>query len=84
MGRLDDTIAAKELQLTAARAAYLKALESGDVESYQFDSREGKQATTLRSPSVLGKIVRDLEAELERLYKRRDGGGLCYLRLNRG
>jgi len=76
-------INAKEAQLAIAQAAFEKALDSSDVESYQFDSKEGKQATTLRSPSVLSKLINDLEAQLERLYRRLNGTGLVSLNLRR-
>lgn len=82
--RLTAAISLKETQLAAANAAYTAALGSGDVESYQFDSKEGKQSTTLRSPSVIAKEVSRLEQELERLYRRLNGGGIVNLTLRRG
>ena len=81
--RLTATLAVKEQQLTLVQAAYTKALESGDTESYKFDSREGKQETVLRSPSVLSKEIRILEAEINRLYNRLDGTGLVNMNLRR-
>lgn len=81
--RIQATLSIKEAQLSAAQAAYLKALESGDTESYLFDSREGKQSTTLRSPSVLSKEIRQLESEIERLYRRLSGTGLVNMNLRR-
>jgi len=81
--RLQATLAVKEEQLSLAQAAYSKALESGDTESYLFDSREGKQSTTLRSPSVLSKEIRQLEADIDRLYRRLAGTGLVNMNLRR-
>lgn len=82
--RITAQITTKEAQLAAANDAYLAALGSGDIESYQFDSKEGKQATTLRSPTVLLKAIRELESQLERLYRRLDGTGVVNLNLRRG
>lgn len=76
-------ISTKETQLAAANEAYLKALQSGDTESYSFDSKEGKQSTTLRSPTVLAKTISQLEAELNRLYRRIEGGGVVNMNLRR-
>jgi hypothetical protein len=81
--RIQASITAKESQLALARTAYETALASGDTESYLFDSREGKQSTTLRSPSVLAKQVSQLEAEIERLYRRIEGGGIVNMNLRR-
>lgn len=81
--RIKAKIALKESQLAAANAAYLQALGSADVESYKFDSREGKQETTLRSPSVILKQIEMLESDLDRLYRRLEGGGIISFNLRR-
>lgn len=81
--RIKAKITAKEAQLTSAQAAYTAALASADVESYQFDSREGKQSTTLRSPSVIAKEIERLESDLDRLYRQLEGGGLVSMNLRR-
>ena len=83
LARINAQIALKEAQLDTANTALIAALGSGDVESYSFDSKEGEQATKLRSPSVLEKIVSNLENQLNRLYNRRDGRGLVNLNLRR-
>jgi hypothetical protein len=82
--RIEAQIATKEAQLAAANTAYTAALGSGDVESYSLDTKEGKQATTLRSPAVLLKAIQQLESEINRLYRRLEGGGICNLNLRRG
>ena len=81
--RIQASIDAKEAELTAARASYLSALESGDTESYMLDTREGKQSTTLRSPSVLRKEIQALESDLNRLYNRLSGSGIVNMNLRR-
>lgn len=73
-----------QAQLDVANVAYTAALTSGDMESYVFDSREGKQATTLRSPSVLRKEIEALESRIARLTRRLTGAGLVNLNLRRG
>lgn len=83
MTRIQASITAKESQLALARTAYERLLTDGDTESYLFDSREGKQATTLRSPSVLAKEITRLEAEIDRLYRRASGTGLVNMNLRR-
>lgn len=69
-------IASKEAFLTTARATYQKALESGDIVSYDFQSGEGRQRTDLRSPTVLGEEVTRLEREIRRLKNKLNGGGV--------
>lgn len=81
--RLATTLAIKESQLALAQEAYAKALGSADTESYLFDSREGKQQTTLRSPSVISKEIRQLETDIERLYRRLSGTGIVNMNLRR-
>lgn len=76
-------IATKETQLELANTAYSAALASGDTESYLFDSKEGKQSTTLRSPSVLFSQIQRLEADLDRLYRRLSGTGVITMNLRR-
>lgn len=82
--RIIERITAKEIQLAAANAAYDLAIGSSDVESYSLDTKEGKQATTLRSPTVLQKIIQQLENEIDRLYRKLDGGGIVNMNLRRG
>jgi hypothetical protein len=72
-----------ETQLDAANAAYTAALGSGDVESYTFDSNEGKQSTTLRSPSVIFTQIQNIQSQITRLENRLYGRGLVNLNLRR-
>lgn len=81
--RWQTTLATKEALLVLAYEAYNKALGSADTESYLFDSREGKQQTTLRSPSVIYNEIRHLESEIERLYRRLSGTGIVSMNLRR-
>lgn len=81
--RIRAKLARKETQLEAAYTAYEAALASADTESYVFDSKEGKQATTLRSPTVIQSQISALEQEIERLYGRLNGTGLVTLNLRR-
>lgn len=81
--RIKARIVTKEAQLTAARTAYDAALASADTESYKFDSREGRQETVLRSPSVIAREIDRLESEIDRLYRKLEGGGLVSLNLRR-
>lgn len=81
--RIIASITTKEAQLIVANAAYDAALSSADVEGYELDTKEGRQRTSLRSPSVISKEIARLESELERLYRRLEGGGLVNLNLRR-
>lgn len=83
LARIQAQITVKEAQLAVANEAYLKALGSADTESYTFDSKEGKQATTLRSPSVISNEIKKIEAELNRLYNRLSGTGIVNMNLRR-
>ena len=80
--RILSQIATKEAQLTAANTALTEALGT-DVQSYSFDSGEGKQSTTRRKLKELQDAVRGLEAELDRLYRRINGSGLVTMNLRR-
>ena len=84
VARINAQIATKEAQLAAANAAYTASLESSDTESYTLDTKEGKQSTTLRSPTVIKKQINELESDLDRLYRRLNGSGLVNMNLRRG
>jgi hypothetical protein len=69
--------------LVLAYAAYESALTDGDVSKYRLDTHEGEQETALRSPDVLLKQINSLEATLERLYRKLEGGGIVNMALRR-
>ena len=75
-------ISTKETQLTAANTMLTEALAT-DVQSYSFDSGEGKQSTTRRKISEIQQTIRSLEAELDRLYRRINGTGIVTMNLRR-
>lgn len=81
--RVRAQIAKLEPLLTLAYTAYTAALGEADVESYKFDSKEGSQQTSMRSPSVVLKQIDMLESQLSRLYRRLEGGGLVNMNLRR-
>ena len=81
--RIQASIVKLEAQLVLANAAYDLALGSADVQAYEFDSKEGRQETTLRSPSVIAKEIDRIEAKLDRLYRRLEGGGIVNMNLRR-
>lgn len=81
--RITAQIATKEAQLAAANAAYLDALTNAEVSSYKLDTGEGSQMVSRRNPTQLQKVINQLEAEIERLYRRLNGSGLCNMNLRR-
>jgi hypothetical protein len=81
---IEAQLAILQTQLDAANTAYTVALGSGDVESYTFDSNEGKQSTTLRSPTVIFKQIEAIQSRIDRLTRRLTGAGLVNLNLRRG
>lgn len=84
LARIQAQITAKEAQLAAANDAYTAALTDGHIQSYKFDSGEGSQQTTRRRPSDLAAEVNRLEQDLNRLYRRIDGGsGVVTMNLRR-
>lgn len=83
VARIQAQITAKEAALTSANAAYLAALEAGEAHSFMLDTGEGKQAVTHRDPAKLYEMVRLLERDLDRLYRRLNGGGVHTMRMQR-
>ena len=84
--RIRARIAQKEVQLTAANAAYDASLADGDVSKYRLDTgggAGGEQEVALRSPSVLLQQIQILESQLDRLYRQLEGGGLVNMNLRR-
>jgi len=76
-------IAAKQAQLDAANTAYLAALSHSEVETYSFDSGEGKQMTKRRSPEELSREISLIESQINRLTNRLYGRGLINMNLRR-
>jgi hypothetical protein len=81
--RIQLQIATKELQLEAANNSLTAALGNAEVQTYQFDSGEGRQSTTRRKPEEIIRVIRQLESEIERLYRRLSGSGLVNMNLRR-
>lgn len=71
-----------EAQLVTLETTIDNSLESG-IENYSFDSGEGKQATKYRSLDSLFKARDNLEAKLEKLYRRLNGGNIVNMNLRR-
>lgn len=71
-------------QLTVARTAYTQSLTNADVQSYFFDSGEGKQSATRRKPKEIRDEIEALERQIAQLEQRlRPGGGILSMRLRR-
>lgn len=81
--RIQAQIATKEAQLTAANTAYDEALRNSEVQSYMLDTGEGKQATTRRKPAEIYTQIKQLESDLNRLYRRLGGTGIVSVTLRR-
>lgn len=63
---------------------YIKAITSGNIESYSFDSGAGKQSTTYRNPEEIRQQISKLEKDLEWNYRKiSQGGGLVNFNLRR-
>ena len=76
-------IVRKQAQLDSAYDALDEALKNAEIQSYQFDSGEGKQATTRRKPEELQKMISMLESDIARLYNRLSGKGVVNMSLRR-
>lgn len=72
-----------ETLITAAEAALTSALETGDVESYTFDSGEGSQRTKYRSLEDIQKNLDWLYSRLDFITRRLNGTGIVNLNLRR-
>ncbi len=73
----------KEAQLLKAETAYDTLLDSGDIESYSFDSGEGRQSTKRRALDSLEKTIDRLEAQIDALVRRLQGTGIMNITLSR-
>lgn len=81
--RIVAQINTKQAQLEAANAAYTAALSNVEIQTFRFDSGEGSQSTTRRKPAEISSEITRLESELNRLYRRLDGGGIVNMNLRR-
>lgn len=54
-----------------------------EVESYSFDSGEGRQQTKFRSISEVVKEITKIEAEIERLYREIEGTNIVSVNVRR-
>lgn len=77
-------IAQLEAALTALDAAYLSSIGSSEIESYTFDSGEGRQQTKRRSPKEIRDEMSYIKAKLDQAKRRlTPGGGNKSLNLRR-
>jgi hypothetical protein len=81
--RIVTAITTKETQLAAVNAAYLESLTNAEIQTFTFDSGEGKQSTTRRKPGELADAINRLESEINRLRRRLTGGGIVNMNLRR-
>jgi len=70
-------------QLAKADAAYDMLLEKGDIESYSFDSGDGRQTAKRRKLEEIEKTIKSIEARLDAIKRRLSGFGLTTLSLRR-
>lgn len=68
-------------QLTAANAAYTDGLSK--LESYGFESADGKQSAKRRSLDELWKQIEKITAEIDRIDVRLNGGGIVGMEVSR-
>ena len=73
----------KTAQRDAANATLLAAAGNAEVESYSFDSGEGKQTTKRRKPEDIHRLVRELDSEILRIQNRLGGQGVVNMNLRR-
>lgn len=75
-----------EAALAILDASYLSAVANIEVETYKFDSGEGYQQTTRRSPEDIQKQIDNIEAKLSHVINELAGVGIVnvQLRRNRG
>lgn len=81
--RIEAQIATKTAQLEAINTAYLAALTNSEISTYKIDTGEGSEMVSRRNPAQLLVVINRLETEIDRLYRRLDGTGLCNMNLRR-
>lgn len=70
-------------QLTAAQTAYKAALANSEVQSYFFDSGEGKQSGTRRKPAEIRKEIESIKSDIASLTQKLNGTGIVRMNLRR-
>ena len=84
--RIQARITRLEALLVLAYASYEAAITDGNISKYRLDTgggAGGEQETALRSPAILLDQINQLEASLERLYRKLEGGGVVNMNLRR-
>lgn len=76
-------IQAKETLLADAEAAYSSSLKNSEIQTYSFDSGEGKQMTVRRKPVEIRKEIDAITAELNGLYSRLGSSGIVSMNMRR-
>lgn len=80
--QLQTRLTAKEAQLTAAYTAFDE-LTAQSIESYSFDSGEGKQSTKRRQLGSMQKAIDILEAQIDWIQGKLNNTGIMNLNLRR-
>lgn len=75
-------LAKRRASLVLAEATYDELIAT-PVTSYRFDSTEGEQQTNRQKPGDVKKQIDALEAEIDSITRKLNGGGLVSMRLRR-
>ena len=78
--RLQNRITAKETYLASL---YSMQENFDDVESYAFDSGEGRQQTKFRSLADVTREIQKLESQIDRLYRELQGLSIVNINIRR-
>ena len=73
----------KEAQLAVYEASFLSAGENSEYEETRFNSGEGSQWVTRRSPEEIQKVISKLEREIDQLYALLNHTGIINFTLRR-